>query len=156
VWTAPPLVKSLARNILNGMLEIDPNHRSYYTGNYNRFLKEIDEIDTNLKALFKDKKGLEFMVFHPSWGYFADAYGLRQIPVEIEGKEPKPSQLHHLIEHARHKSIRVIFVQPQFSRKSAKTIARAIGGRVYAADPLAPDWAENLRRLSAVFAEALR
>ena len=70
------------------------------------------------------------MVFHPAWGYFAHSYGLKQVPVEIEGKDPKPAQLKTLIEHAREKQIKAIFVQPQFSSKSAKLVAKEIGGRV--------------------------
>ena len=96
------------------------------------------------------------MVFHPSWGYFADAYGLEQIPIEMEGKEPKPSQLRRLIEFARERGIKVIFVQPQTSTKNAETIARAIGGQVIVADPLAEDWIGNLRQQAEKFRRALR
>ena len=96
------------------------------------------------------------MVFHPAWGYFAEAYGLEQVPIEIEGKEPKPAELQGLIEDAQSRGNKIIFVQPQFSAKSAKTIAKAIGGEVAYADPLAVDWAENLRRQAATFKAALR
>ena len=96
------------------------------------------------------------MVFHPAWGYFADAYGLRQVPIEIEGKEPKPSQLKQLIEHAREKQIKVLFVQPQFSSRSAEQVAREIGGQVAFMDPLALSWAENLREVATKFREAVK
>lgn len=96
------------------------------------------------------------MVFHPAWGYFASAYGLQQIAVEMEGKDPKPADLKHLIEYARRRKIRVIFVQPQFSTKSAEVIANAIGGRIVPADPLAADWAQNLRRTGAKFKPVLK
>ena len=96
------------------------------------------------------------MVFHPSWGYFARAYGLEQVPIEVEGKDPKPAQLKDLIEHARENGIKVVFVQPQFSTKSAKIVAGEIGGRVVFADPLAEDWAANLREVAGIFKEALK
>ena len=96
------------------------------------------------------------MVFHPSWGYFAHAYGLEQIPIEIEGKNPKPAQLKELIEHAREKDIKVIFVQPQFSARNAELVAREIGGQVAFADPLAEDWMANLREVADKFKAALR
>ncbi len=67
-------------------------------------MREIDALDAELKALFAGRKGEQFMVFHPSWGYFAEAYGLEQVPVEIEGKEPKPAQLQKLIRHARERA----------------------------------------------------
>ena len=109
-----------------------------------------------LKKIFEHKAGLRFMVFHPSWGYFAHAYGLKQLPIEVEGKAPKPAQLIALIEHAREKGIHVVFVQPQFSAKSARLVAREIAGQVVFADPLAPDWMANLREVAARFEAALK
>ena len=95
-------------------------------------------------------------MFHPAWGYFAHAYGLKQVPIEIEGKDPKPAQLQELIQHARENNIKVVFVQPQFSTKSAKLVAREIRGQVAFADPLAEDWMANLREVADKFQSALK
>jgi zinc transport system substrate-binding protein len=95
------------------------------------------------------------MVFHPSWGYFAHAYGLRQVAIEKEGKAPGPRHLEELIGFARKNKVRAIFIQPQFSRKSARIIARAIGARVLSADPLAEDWARNLQRVAKALGDTL-
>jgi len=113
-------------------------------------------LDADLKSLFAGSQGTRFMVFHPSWGYFAQAYGLVQVPIEIEGKDPKPAQLQELIHQAKDHGIKVIFVQPQFSAKSAEMVSREIGAQVVAADPLAGNWAENLREVGRKFKAALR
>lgn len=152
IWLSPPLVMLQARNILHALTNADPAHRSVYETNYKIFINEIVDLDAELRIMFAENLGhKEFMVFHPAWGYFADAYGLSQIAVEIEGKEPKPADLKHLIEYARKRGIQVVFVQPQFSTKSAAVIAGAIQGQTVFADPLAPDWAENLRRTGTKF-----
>ena len=156
IWLSPPLVKKQADTILAALTEIDPDHRSAYEANHRQFVQEIDRLDADLKKTFEGKQGLRFMVFHPSWGYFARAYGLEQVPIEIEGKDPKPAQLKELIEQARESGIKVVFVQPQFSVKSAKIVAGEIGGRVAFADPLAEDWEANLRKVAEVFKEALK
>jgi zinc transport system substrate-binding protein len=156
VWVSPPEVKILSRNILEALLEIDPANRLTYQANHGAFAKEIEELDKDLKNIFSDKKGLKFMVYHPAWGYFARAYGLEQVPVEVEGKEPKPEQLKALIEKCKQEGIKVIFVQPQFSTKSAEVIAKAIGGQVVYADNLREDWGKNLREQADKFKEALR
>ena len=155
VWVSPPEVKIIARNILEALLEIDPANHSTYKSNYDAFITEIEKLDQDLKEIFKDKKGLKFMVYHPAWGYLARAYGLEQVPVEVEGKEPKPEQLKVLIEESRKQGIRVIFVQPQFSTKSAETLAKAIGGEVVFADNLREDWEKNLRSQAQKFKQAL-
>jgi zinc transport system substrate-binding protein len=155
VWAAPPEVRIIARNIQEALAEIDPSNSGIYQSNLETFLKEIDKLDKDLTEVFKGKKGLKFMVYHPAWGYFARAYGLEQVPVEIEGKEPKPGQLKDLITQSKKEGIKVIFVQPQFSTKSAETIAKAIGGQVIAADNLREDWERNLRVQAQKFKLAL-
>ncbi len=88
------------------------------------------------------------MVYHPTWGYFAREYGLQQVAIEAEGKEPSAQRLIQLIEQARRERVKVVFVQAGFPRKSAQVIAEAVHGRVLIADPQDPDWPGNLRRVS--------
>jgi zinc transport system substrate-binding protein len=156
IWLSPPLVKVQARTIMQALQQADPAHGSVYEANFNDFASRIDELDAALKNTFAGTSGLQFMVFHPSWGYFARAYGLEQVPIEIEGKAPKPSRLKALIKRAKANGIRVIFVQPQFSTKSANLVAREIGGQVAFADPLAEDWMANLREVADLFKAALK
>ena len=145
IWTAPSNVKIIAQNIYNALIDKDPENRDYYKRNLDIFLAAIDETDRQIIHILSSlENGEKFMVFHPSWGYFADTYGLLQIPLEIEGKHPKPAQLKEVIEYARQNNISVIFVQPQFSAKSAEVIARGIGGQVVVADPLAENWAQKI------------
>ena len=155
IWLSPPLVMVQARNILAALQATDPAHAAQYRERYRRFIQEVAELDTTLMAIFEKKESApEFLVFHPSWGYFARAYGLHQIPIEIEGKEPKPADILALVGHAREKHLTAVFVQPQFSRKSAETIAAAIGAEVVVIDPLAPDWADNLKRTAEAIGRA--
>jgi zinc transport system substrate-binding protein len=156
IWLSPALVMIQARTILNALVEIDPDHRAVYEANTSVFVSKLAVLDADLKNIFAGKQGFQFMVFHPSWGYFASAYGLQQMPVEIEGKDPKPAQLRALIEHAKKKHINIIFVQPQFSSRSAERVAKEIGGQVIIADPLASDWFANLREVAQKFKMALK
>ena len=156
IWLSPPLVKKQVRTILSALQKIDPVHSNIYAANCTGFIARIDALHVQLKQIFKGSQGLRFMVFHPAWGYFARTYGLKQIPIEIEGKAPKPAQLKALIENARKLKIKVIFVQPQFSTKSAKLVASAIGAQVAFADPMAIDWMANLREIANKFAAALK
>ena len=148
IWLSPPLVKKQAYSILTALMEVDPSHGPSYEANFHNFVSRVDELDAELRKMFADKQGMRFLVFHPSWGYFAHAYGLEQVPIEIEGKNPKPAELKELIELARSEGIKAVFVQPQFSTKSAMLLAKEIGGRVVVADPLAEDWLVNLQAVA--------
>jgi zinc transport system substrate-binding protein len=156
IWLSPPLVMVQARNILDALLNADPANRAAYETNYKQFIMELVDLDLKITCLFTDGgTDKRFMVYHPAWGYFAKAYGRVQIPVETEGKKPTPRGLRQLIGKARQDGIRAVFVQPQFSTKSAETITHAIGGRVIVADPLALDWQTNLLQVAEQFKAAL-
>lgn len=156
IWTTPLLVKEQARTIAAALMKADPVHAAMYEKNLTAFLGEIDELHRELSAVFASVgEANRFIVFHPSWGYFARSYGLVQIPVEMEGKEPGPRQLGALISEAREEGARVVFVQPQFSDRSAKLIAAEIRGEVVKVDPLAYSWAENLRSVADAFVKSL-
>lgn len=156
IWLSPPLVMLQARNIMNGLIDADPQNKTAYQAGYKKFIDEVVDLDMEIKSIFLSGNQREFMVFHPAWGYFAQAYGLKQVPVEVEGKEPKAADLKHLIDHAKEHGIKVIFVQPQISISSAKVLVGAIDGQLVDADPLATDWAGNLRQVGEKFKAALK
>ena len=144
VWLDPVLAKVQAKNIYDSVVSIDESNKDFYTKNYEEFIKELDLLDEKIKEILAPYSQKAFMVFHPSWGYFASRYNLEQIPIEMQGKEPKPNELIELVKDAKEHNIKIIFVSPQFSQKSAKTIASSIGGNVVAIDSLGESWANSL------------
>jgi zinc transport system substrate-binding protein len=156
VWLAPELVRIQAKNILESLTALDPAHAAVYASNYRAFMADLDSLDVDIKEALGGREGSAFMVFHPAWGYFATQYGLRQIPVEVEGKEPTAQDLQRLIDRAKSEQIRVVFVSPQFSTRSAETIAKAINGQVVPVNPLAEDWMENMRTVAEKFRQAMQ
>jgi zinc transport system substrate-binding protein len=156
IWLSPRLAKIQAANICDGLKAIDPTHAADYERNLRAFQADLDRVDTQLTRILAPLKGREFLVYHPAFGYFADAYGLRQVPVEAEGKEPGAKQLAALIDRARRDGIRVIFVQPQFPTRGAERVAQAIGGAVVPMDDLPRDYLKNLEDMAAKLQSALR
>jgi zinc transport system substrate-binding protein len=155
IWLDPLLVKIQAQTICDGLSTIDPRHADAYRKNLGTFRQDLDRVDALITKALEPLKGREIFVFHPAYGYFADRYHLRQAAVEIGGKEPSARQLSVLIGKAKEAGVRVIFVQPQFDRKNAQTIASAIGGAVVSLDPLAPDYIRNLEEMAAKVKSAL-
>jgi zinc transport system substrate-binding protein len=156
VWTSPPLVKIIAATVRDTLSELDPAHRAEYGTNYEAFAADLDRLDRDIRVLLQTVPTRTFMVFHPAWGYFADTYRLKQIPIETGGKEPGARTLARVIDTGRREGVKVIFVQAQFSRRAAETIAQDLGARVVAVDPLSEDYLDNLRRVARQFAEAMQ
>ena len=155
VWTSPINAKMMVENTYLGLIEIDPENKDLYLKNKENYLKELDEADAMIREKLMEGEGRSFMTYHPSWGYFAAEYGLDMITIENEGKEPSPQDMQRIIDKATEKNIRTIFVQAQFSKQSAETIASAIGGKVVVVDPLAKDYVGNLEIISEAFSEGL-
>ncbi|MDI6638730.1 MAG: zinc ABC transporter substrate-binding protein [Bacillota bacterium] len=155
VWLSPRLVRVQAEHICRGLVKIDPAGREVYEHNKEAFLRELDALDEELARVLAPVRGRRFMVLHPAWGYFARDYGLQELPIEVEGKEPSAKELAALVETARANHVKVVFVQPQMSPRTAEVLARQIGARVVTLDPLARDWAANLRTVAQTLAEVL-
>jgi zinc transport system substrate-binding protein len=156
IWLDPQRVKIITRNICDELVRHDPGHKEQFERNLKEFHAELDELDGKIARLLAPFKGSEFFIFHPVMGYFADRYSLIQTAVEVEGKEPSAHQLIQMIEKARARNVKIIFVQPQFSSKSAEAIAKAIRGRVSEIDPLARDYLANMEDIAVRLAEGLK
>ncbi len=155
IWLSPKMVKILARNICDALQEYDPDNSDFYEENVRQFIVRLTELQKEITAQLDSLQSKSFLVFHPSWGYFADEFGLKQVPIEIEGKSPSPRQMNAILTIAKKNNIRVIFVQKQFSATAARAIADEIRGRVVYIDPLAEDYFTNLREITKVFKRVL-
>ena len=155
IWLDPILVKTQADNIAKALIEKFPQNAKLYEENLAKFKASLDELDGFIKNELKDVKTREFIVYHPSWGYFAKRYNLEQIAIEIEGKEPKPAELKELIEEAKEHGVKVIFVAPQFPTKAANLIAKETGSKVVMIDQLPENWLAEMKKTAEIFAKSL-
>jgi zinc transport system substrate-binding protein len=153
IWLSPRLAKIQVENICLALIKIDPENKDFYEKNKNEYLAKLDNLDLELKNSLSEIKGKKILVFHPAFGYLARDYGFEQIAIEIDGKEPSAENLANIIDTAKEENIKTIFVQKQFSQKSAEAIARQIGGNVVPLDPLARNYIENLRRIGKEMSE---
>ena len=155
VWVSVANVKIIAQNIYDALISIDANNTDYYYENLKSYLKELNELESHIKRLLSEvPKNSTFMVFHPSWGYFAKEYKLHQLAIEIEGKTPKPKQLIQIIKQAKDEKVRVILTQPEFSDKIARIIADELDVKVVKISALEKKWSDNLIRLAQILREA--
>jgi zinc transport system substrate-binding protein len=153
-WTSPKNVSVMAHAIYKALAELDPENKEFYKSNLNDFIKEIKDADAQIRDALKDlEPKSKFMVFHPSWGYFANEYDLVQIAVEVEGKKPKPKEMIAIIKEAKEEKVKVIFAQPEFSDKSARIIAKEAKVSVKKISPLNPDWSQNLIDMAKAIAD---
>jgi len=154
IWLSPKLVMIQAKTIKDALSTYNPKQKEKYEKNYAAFIKKLEALDTKMKNILSPLKQKSFIVFHPSFGYLADDYGLTQIAIEKEGKEPSLRHIKRVIDYAKEKNIKTIFVAPQFSQKAATQIAKQVGAEVVTINPLAQEWETNLLKVAKSFEEA--
>ena len=155
VWMDPRRVKTMAWTIARALSALDPANAAEYERNAAAFRAELDALDQRIARALAPARGKELLVFHPAFGYFADAYGLRQVAIQTGGREPGARRLAELIGEARRRGVRVVFVQPQFSRKTARAVAQETGAAVVPFDDLARDYVANLDAMAEEVRKAL-
>lgn len=156
VWLGRKAAKAMAASIRDALTGIDSAAAAEFRANHDAFVKDIDRAFDSLKGDLAPLRGKPVFVYHPSFGYFFDEFGIIQEAVETGGKEPTQKSLAELIKKARAEATKAIFVQAQFPTTAAKTIADAVGAEVVPIDPLAPDWLANIGRIGEALKRAAR
>ena len=147
-WLSPRRLVIMANTVARNLAEVDPAGAADYEARATTVISDLEELDRELRTRLAPVEGRTFFVFHPAWGYFADDYGLQQVSIEIEGKEPSERELTQLVRRARDLGMRTLFVEPIVQSSTPKILARAVGARVESLDPLATDLPTNLRHVA--------
>lgn len=155
VWLTPSAMAILATNTAAVLVVCDPADRAGYEARLRQVVAELTSLDQEIQALLAPVRGGVMCTYHPSWGYFTDAYGLRQVTIEADGRAPAARQLAERIDHAGKEGVRRVFTEPPYDLKPVQTLARQIGAEVVVIDPLAESWDANLRGIALQVRDAL-
>ena len=156
VWMSPRYAEMMARTILDVLAAKFPDQRATFEKNYRQLRVEIDSIDQAARRIISEKENKTFLIYHPALTYFAKDYGMEQISIEDEGKEPNPSHLKAVIDTCRIKGIKIVFIQNQFDVANAKAVAKEIDGEVITIDPLSPNWKAEMCSLLGIIEQKMK
>lgn len=144
VWLAPAEVKSIAQNTLETLTKSFPEHAPEFEKNYSLFILKVDSLSAQIEQKLAPLKNRNILIFHPALAYYARQFKLEQTPLELDGKEPSPKHMKDIVDLARAKNIRVIFIQKEFDSENALQLSREIGGEVVIIDPLDYNWEKQM------------
>ncbi len=155
-WVSPKSALVIACSVKELLCELYPSQKDKYESNFKLLISKIKEVDDKAEKLFSDVPKKRFMIYHPDLAYIARDYGLEEIAVESEGKEPTPSSMRELIDRARKDNLKTIFVQKEFDIKNVKVIAGEIGAKIVLIDPLSENWQKSTSDIiDAIYASIL-
>jgi zinc transport system substrate-binding protein len=151
-WLSPQQAKIQAKTIAQALMDTYPTNKELYQKNLNAFLAELEQLDQKIVEILAPLQNRTILVSHPAYAYFARDYGLEQLSIEWEGKDPTPQQMTKILNTARNKKIHTIFIQRQYNNKGARLIADEIGAKVVILDPYSEDYYNTLLEIAHAFA----
>ena len=149
VWTSPRALQKMAENAYEAIREAYPDSVKYET-NYRLLQQELKALDERTAARIAASDVEYFIIYHPALTYYARDYGLRQIAIEADGKEPSAKQLTQIIRQAREDGVRRILYQSQFPASAVEVIARDIDAEYAEVDPLREDVIANIEEITGI------
>jgi len=156
IWTSISEFKLMVGRTAKEISELYPDSENRIQTNLKLFNADIDKLDSLVKDVVYSAETKNFLIYHPALSYFAREYGLNQIAIEEDGKNPSAQTLINLVRLAKSHSINTIFIQTQFDSHNAEMIAWELGGEVVKIDPLGYDWLKNMYDLTNKLSVALK
>lgn len=154
-WLSPKRAMVMVRTIADELSALDPANKEIYQSNAQKYINELEQLDSQLQSKLSHLEQRTFIVFHPALGYLAEDYHLNMLAIEEEGKEATAGHITEIIDQAKKENIKVIFYQASMSSRQAEAIAENIGGYTEQIDPLAADYITNLQKIADTFAKIL-
>lgn len=149
IWTSPRALRTMVTNAHKAIMAHYPDSVKY-TESTGRLLERIDALDTYCATRIKAEGVEAMMIYHPAYTYYARDYGIEQIAIEHDGKEPSLRQTTALIEKAKEHGVKAILRQPQYSEDKVRAIANDAGAEIITTDPLAEDILGEIERVTEI------
>jgi zinc transport system substrate-binding protein len=137
-WGDPQTVKAVLPGLVEKLSALDPDGAAGYSERAKRFGASLDELDAEMRELMAPVKGEPVVLFHSSWNYFLQRYGLVQAAVveASPGKEATAQHIAGLADMIKREGIKAVFTEPQLARRPAEVVGEAGGVPVFEIDPL--------------------
>ena len=152
IWLAPQLMCAMASNTVAALEQLMPEQRAALQERLGRSVAEIRAVDRDVRAKLQPLTLRTWVVYHPSWGYFAEAYGLSLQVIEEDGKAPSARHLAEVIRAAQTAGVKRVFTEPQYDKRPAQTLAAQLGARLDVIDPLQEEWPALMREVASKLA----
>ena len=146
VWVSVRNTKIIAKNMYAHLVKLYPKWQKYFTKRYQALQKSLDEMDRNFTSRLQQAQHSSFLVWHPTFSYFARDYQLKQIALD-DGKEPTVTALRNRLDLARKSGAEVLFLQPQIDGRQAATLLRDLNVEKITINPLSMKWNEELTKM---------
>ncbi|QWB99477.1 zinc ABC transporter substrate-binding protein [Mycoplasmatota bacterium] len=155
IWLSIKRVILMVELMVDELSALDPDNERTYQANASDYIDKLNTLNSDIEDMFEDKTMKTFIVYHPSYGYFADEYQLTMLALEEDGKEPSINHLQELISFARDNGINKIYHQAEIDSEQVRTFTNDIDGESVMLNPLDDDYLKAMRDMAELIAEGL-
>lgn len=152
IWSSVTTARIMTKNMYNTMLLTDSANTDFYTESLNKLNREFSKTDSIIRSYIDKAPSKSFIIYHPALSYYSKDYGLNQLSIEADGKSPSPMRMKELIDQARAKNVKVVFIQQEFDIKNAETIAKEIGATIVTINLLSYEWHNEMIKIAKALA----
>lgn len=138
VWLSPVLAQQQAEKILQGLIKVDPQNKSYYEANAKSLQEKLAALDQQYKSTLNTCQQKEFVTSHAAFAYLAKEYSLTMTSIAglSPEKEPSAAELAKVATFAKENNVNYIFFETLVSPKLSETVAHEIGAKTLVLDPI--------------------
>lgn len=147
-WMSTANSLIIAENIYRALVKIDKKDSIYFKKNLENLIDSINHVDSEIRHLVRNAKTRSFLIYHPILTYYARDFGLTQIPLEEESREPSARQMHNIISRAKNERVKVFFVQKEFANRNINAVTESTGADTAEIDPLGYDWQNEMIKVA--------
>ena len=147
-WMSTANSLIIAENIYRALVKIDKKDSIYFKKNLENLIDSINHVDSEIRHLVRNAKTRSFLIYHPILTYYARDFGLMQIPLEEESREPSARQMHNIISRAKNERVKVFFVQKEFANRNINAVTESTGADTAEIDPLGYDWQNEMIKVA--------
>ena len=147
-WMSTTSGKQIAHNVLRALCQVDSANASLYQHRHDSLVHHIDSLDSKIRKTLRPLTHRTFMIYHPALGYYARDYGLKQVSVEQDGREPSAERMQQLILQAQREKVKVVFIQEEQAGRAAKRIAESAKTKIISIAPLSAEWDKQMLHIA--------
>lgn len=138
VWLDPARMITMVEAMVDTLSETDPDHADTYRANADAYLENLVGLDAEYRTALAECGSRVIVTSHRAFGYLADQYGLRQIPIAgvSPDAEPDPRTLEAIAQEAAAEGVTTIFLEELAPPDLAETVANEIGAELSLLDPI--------------------
>ena len=151
IWSTPGNMSLIAVNMAKELVRLYPDRKNEIESNLKNLQQRLATLDEKTRSILKKDSVGGFMIWHPSLSYFADEYGIEQIPVSAGAKEISAKSLAERLKQISDGAVNLMILQNEFDPSQIKPLVKDIDIKTHTLNQMSEDWLSEYDNMITAF-----